>query len=92
MVKGEKSLPKVHVSTSPARIDCIKCSFKYSEELRKKFIEGKAEVVLDIDEQGNVSNARLGSSSGNAELDNAVLQQVRDMKFIDKINFHNLEK
>ncbi|MEH1844384.1 MAG: TonB family protein [Nostoc sp.] len=83
VVQGEKSLPKVIVSISPAKIDCIKCSFYYPEELRKKGIEGIAKVVLDIDEQGNVTQVSLGRSSGNSEIDNAVLTQVRKMKFID---------
>ncbi|MGI2909213.1 TonB family protein [Tolypothrix sp. VBCCA 56010] len=80
-VRGEKSLPKLLVFISQAKIDCIKCSFQYPEELRKKGIEGRADVVLDIDEQGNVTKMSLRSYSGNTQLDNAILTQVRDMKF-----------
>lgn len=82
-VLGETSLPKVNVYISQSRIDCVKCGFEYSQDLRRNKIEGRANVVLDIDEQGNVTNARLGSSSGNAKLDNTVLQQVTGMKFMD---------
>ena len=83
VVKGNKSLPKVFVTVSPAKVDCIKCNFKYTDELRYQGIEGRATVVLDIDEQGNVIKANLNSSSGNAQLDNTVLAQVRNMKFIN---------
>lgn len=81
VVVGETRVPKVMVAIGSLRTSCVKCNLKYPEELKQRGIEGRAEAVFDLDQQGNVTNANIGSSSGNTEVDNAVLTQVREMKF-----------
>lgn len=60
--------------------DCEKCDVKYPENARKRKIEGRPEVILDYDETGEVRNLRLSRSSGNPELDEALLEQARKFK------------
>jgi TonB family protein len=43
-------------------------------------IQGRVEIAIDTDEQGNVTNARLVRSSGNAKLDEMTLIQARNWK------------
>ncbi|MBW4454950.1 MAG: TonB family protein [Nostoc indistinguendum CM1-VF10] len=56
------------------------CGFKYPEAIKRRGIEGRPEVTVDSDAQGNVTNVRLTRSSGNRELDEAYARQARSMK------------
>ena len=61
--------------------DCIEnCSVKYPNGARRRGLEGKVEVAFDVDKDGNVINARVVRSSGHKELDEALLEQARNIK------------
>jgi len=62
------------------RAACRQCDSKYPEQARRRGIEGKVEVAVDTDANGNVTNVRLTRSSGNRELDEAHLRQARQWK------------
>lgn len=63
------------------KIRCIEnCRAVYPESLRGKNVQGDPKVIFDVDASGNVSNVRLRSSSGNAELDAAAIEQAKKMK------------
>ncbi len=47
---------------------------------RRRRIEGRVEVAVDTDQNGNVTNVRLIRSSGNRELDEETLRQAREWK------------
>lgn len=67
---------------SSGRLACRTCSKpKYPESARKRKLEGKAEISVDVDRQGNVTNVRLARTSGHAELDKAAVEQARNWKF-----------
>ncbi|MEH2287228.1 energy transducer TonB [Nostoc sp.] len=74
--------PKVNSSDngngSPA---CRKCGFKYPESFKRRGIEGRTGLAFDTDNQGNVTNVRVTSSSGNRELDEEQVRQAREWKF-----------
>lgn len=64
------------------RLACRTCSKpKYPENARKRKLEGKAEISVDVDSKGNVTNVRLARTSGHAELDKAAVEQARNWKF-----------
>ncbi|MBD2494828.1 energy transducer TonB [Nostoc sp. FACHB-280] len=67
-------------SSGNGRAACRQCDNKYPEQARRRGIEGKVEVAVDTDANGNVTNVRLTRSSGNRELDEAHLRQARDWK------------
>jgi TonB family protein len=73
-----KPTPEKSSRLNPA--DCDRCNIKYPERARKRKIEGNPEVAIDHDENGKVTNVRLTRSSGNQELDDALLEQARDFK------------
>ncbi|MBS9385956.1 MAG: TonB family protein [Dolichospermum sp. BR01] len=60
--------------------DCIRCQIKYPDKARKRGVEGTAEVAIDTDSQGNVTQVRLVSSSGDSELDEAAQQAAQEWK------------
>ena len=62
------------------RADCIRCQIKYPDKARKRGVEGTAEVAIDTDSQGNVTQVRLVSSSGDSELDEAAQQAAQEWK------------
>jgi TonB family protein len=62
------------------RAACRQCDSKYPEQARRRGIEGKVEVAVDTDANGNVTNVRLTRSSGNRQLDEAHLRQAREWK------------
>ena len=67
---------------SSGRLGCRTCSKpKYPENARKRRLEGKAEISVDVDKKGNVTNVRLAQTSGHAELDKAAVEQARNWKF-----------
>ncbi len=69
-------------ASSSGRLACRSCSKpKYPERARRRGIEGKAEISVDVDSKGNVTKVRLARTSGHAELDKAALEQARDWKF-----------
>ena len=68
--------------SSSGRLACRTCSKpKYPENARKRRLEGKAEISVDVDSKGNVTNVRLAQTSGHAELDKAAVEQARNWKF-----------
>ncbi|MDZ8184209.1 MAG: TonB family protein [Nostoc sp. ChiSLP02] len=74
--------PKINTSgNSNGRAACRKCDFKYPESFKRRGIEGRTGLAFDTDEQGNVINVRVASSSGNRELDEEHLRQAREWKF-----------
>lgn len=52
----------------------------YPKLAQRKGIEGRVEVAIDTDEQGNVTDVRLTRSSGNSELDEKHLRLVWQWK------------
>ncbi len=72
--------PKLQTSSGNGRAACRKCDSKYPEDARRRGIEGRVEVAVDTDAQGNVTNVRIIKSSGNRKLDEAHLNQARNWK------------
>ncbi|MEH1770333.1 MAG: energy transducer TonB [Nostoc sp.] len=62
------------------RAACRECNAKYPEAARRRGVEGKVEVAVDTDAQGNVTNVRIARSSGNRELDEETARQAREWK------------
>ncbi|MBH8562107.1 energy transducer TonB [Nostoc sp. CENA67] len=74
--------PKINTSSGNGRAACREggCSAKYPESARRRGIQGRVEVAVDTDAQGNVTNVRVTSSSGNRELDEETKRQARNWK------------
>ncbi len=69
-------------SSSSGRLAYRTCSKpEYPEKARQRGLEGKAEISVDVDSKGNVTNVRLAQTSGHAELDKAAVEQARNWKF-----------
>jgi TonB family protein len=66
--------------SNDGRASCQECNTAYPEQARRNRIEGRVEVAVDTDAQGNVTNVRVVRSSGNRELDEATVRQARDWK------------
>ncbi|NJM88137.1 MAG: energy transducer TonB [Hydrococcus sp. RU_2_2] len=62
------------------RASCRECDAAYPEQARRNGVEGRVEVAVDTDEQGNVTNVRVVRSSGNNDLDEATIRQAREWK------------
>ncbi|MEH2083502.1 MAG: TonB family protein [Nostoc sp.] len=62
------------------RAACRECNAKYPEAARRRGVEGRVEVAVDTDAQGNVTNVRVARSSGNRELDEETARQAREWK------------
>ncbi|MDF5710476.1 MAG: TonB family protein [Nostoc sp. S4] len=62
------------------RAACRECNAKYPEGARRRGVEGRVEVAVDTDKEGNVTNVRIAKSSGNRELDEETARQARDWK------------
>ncbi|MFM6038301.1 MAG: energy transducer TonB [Sphaerospermopsis kisseleviana] len=82
---GERNIaiapkPRSVNGTKLNRADCIRCNIKYPDRARRRGIEGRAEVALDTDTNGNVTFVRLIRSSGDSELDEAAQQAVQEWK------------
>jgi TonB family protein len=73
--------PKVN-NSSNSRPSCTQggCNARYPESARQQRIEGRVEIAIDTDEQGNVTSVRLVRSSGNRQLDEETLRQARNWK------------
>lgn len=82
--------PTASTAPTPAKINssgnangraaCRECSAKYPEAARRQGVEGRVEVAVDTDAQGNVTNVRIARSSGNRELDEETKRQARNWK------------
>ncbi|MBD0303504.1 MAG: TonB family protein [Tolypothrix sp. T3-bin4] len=62
------------------RAACRDCKVKYPESAKRRKAEGRVEVAVDTDKDGNVTNVRLTRSSGDRELDEEHLRQARQWK------------
>ncbi|MDZ8087611.1 MAG: TonB family protein [Nostoc sp. DedQUE12b] len=71
--------PKTN-SRGNGRAACRECNAKYPEAARRRGVEGRVEVAVDTDAQGNVTNVRVARSSGNRDLDEETVRQARDWK------------
>ncbi|MGJ5629678.1 TonB family protein [Nostoc sp. CALU 1950] len=75
------TLPKVNTSgDGNGRAACRECNAKYPEAARRRGVEGRVEVAVDTDAQGNVTNVRIARSSGNRDLDEETARQARNWK------------
>jgi TonB family protein len=73
--------PKINTSgNGNGRAACRECNAKYPEAARRRGVEGRVEVAVDTDAQGNVTNVRIARSSGNRDLDEETVRQARDWK------------
>lgn len=74
--------PKINTSSGNGRAACREggCAAKYPESARRRGIQGRVEVAVDTDAQGNVTNVRVLRSSGNRELDEETKRQARNWK------------
>lgn len=72
--------PPIKTGSKLNRADCIQCQIKYPDRARRRSVEGTAEVAINTDFQGNVTQVRLVSSSGDSELDEAALQAAQEWK------------
>jgi TonB family protein len=73
--------PKINSSgNGNGRAACRECNAKYPEAARRRGVEGRVEVAVDTDAQGNVTNVRIARSSGNRELDEETARQAREWK------------
>jgi TonB family protein len=75
--------PLVEERTETQPIDprlavCRRCpSPEYPRSALQAAAEGRVQMAVDLDSQGRVVGVRLANSSGNTELDRAVLETVR---------------
>ncbi|MBN3898456.1 MAG: energy transducer TonB, partial [Nostoc sp. NOS(2021)] len=73
--------PKINSSgDGNGRAACRECNAKYPDAARRGGVEGRVEVAVDTDSQGNVTNVRIARSSGNRDLDEETARQARDWK------------
>ncbi|ABA21913.1 outer membrane transport energization protein TonB [Trichormus variabilis ATCC 29413] len=72
--------PRENNRSGNGRAACRECNARYPEAARRRGIEGRVEVAVDTDSQGNVTGARIARSSGNRELDEETLRQARNWK------------
>ncbi|MEH1928047.1 energy transducer TonB [Nostoc sp.] len=73
--------PKINSSGNVnGRAACRECNAKYPDAARRRGVEGRVEVAVDTDSQGNVTNVRIARSSGNRELDEETARQAREWK------------
>ncbi|MEO0967859.1 MAG: TonB family protein [Cyanobacteria bacterium J06639_18] len=68
------------------RAACRRCRTSYPFWAKRKGVEGRITVALDADSQGNVTNVRLISSSGNNRLDQEHLKLARKWKLKSSSN------
>ncbi|MEH2328285.1 TonB family protein [Nostoc sp.] len=73
--------PKINSSgNGNGRAACRECNAKYPDAARRRGVEGRVEVAVDTDAQGNVTNVRIARSSGNRDLDEETARQAREWK------------
>lgn len=68
------------VGDGDGRAACRQCSTSYPSWARERKIEGQISVAVDTDSQGNVTNVRLISGSGNSRLDKYHLRLANNWK------------
>lgn len=62
--------------------ECVVCSKPlYPAQAQQKGRQGKAQVSVDIDAYGNVTNVQLLESSGHPDLDQAAIKEAQTWKF-----------
>lgn len=67
--------------TGSGRLACRECAKpKYPERARRKGIEGSTKVKLEVDDRGNVTDAKVAQSSGNADMDKEAVRAARRWK------------
>jgi TonB family protein len=67
---------------SGGKVSCLECSKPdYPAQAREQELEGKVKVAVDIDPEGNVTDAKIAISSGHIELDEAALEKAKEWKF-----------
>lgn len=76
-------IPSLPSDTQPpiSTVECNECIINYPEQALAKKIEGHTELILDINEQGKVTNYSLHKSSGSPELDIPSREQIRRFQF-----------
>jgi TonB family protein len=62
------------------RAACRDCKVKYSESARRRRSEGRVEVAVDTDKDGNVTKVRVINSSGDRNLDEEHIRQAEGWK------------
>ncbi|MEA5554181.1 TonB family protein [Anabaena cylindrica UHCC 0172] len=62
------------------RAACRECNTNYPDWARRRGVEGRVEVAVDTDSQGNVTKVRLLRSSGNEKLDAEHLERAQKWK------------
>jgi TonB family protein len=62
------------------RAACRDCKVKYSESARRRRSEGRVEVAVDTDKDGNVTKVRVVNSSGDRDLDAEHVRQAEGWK------------
>ncbi|AKG20386.1 energy transducer TonB [Calothrix sp. 336/3] len=77
---GEPSSQLSSPRSGNGRAACRECNTSYPEQARRRGVEGRVEVAVDTDSQGNVTNVRVTKSSGSEELDRAHAEQARRWK------------
>jgi len=72
--------PRTDSGNGNGRATCRDCNANYPDWARKRGVEGRVDVAVDTDAQGNVTNVRLLKSSGNDRLDAEHLSRARKWK------------
>lgn len=62
-------------------VRCRECVIKYPQIALDKKIEGHTELIVDINQQGKITNYFLHKTSGSPELDIPSLEQIRNLQF-----------
>ena len=68
------------IGDGDGRAACRRCPINYPSWAQRQGIEGEITVAIDTDTQGNVTNVKLLSSSGNSRLDKEHLKLAREWK------------
>ncbi|NJN89813.1 MAG: energy transducer TonB [Leptolyngbyaceae cyanobacterium SL_5_14] len=76
------------LQASPAQADlvkpqvvCDRCPIPYPEEARLSRLNGRVELLIDIDADGQVTNVRLTRSSGYSVLDESAVETAATWQF-----------
>jgi periplasmic protein TonB len=65
-------------------LDCRRCPDPtYPASAKRRKVEGTSRVAFYVDRDGNVTNVQLLKSSGDADLDEAAMKQIKRWKFKD---------
>ncbi|TAF06175.1 MAG: energy transducer TonB [Nostocales cyanobacterium] len=74
--------PKINTNSGSGngRAACRECDTNYPDWARRRGVEGRVEVAVDTDNNGNVTKVRLLRSSGNEKLDAEHLERAQKWK------------